>query len=146
MGFSRDRKLAQLSHVEVLKKKLVENKAEVLFCIGREETIIASTVAVHNPFEFQKRDVYKPNQRKIFAMPPRIAKIMVNLSACTPGKVLLDPFCGVGTILQEAFLKKPTLLALMLIHGVLKQQMRTLNGLQRSMILKMRTLGLCRAK
>ena len=31
---------------------------------------------------------------------------MVNLSACTPGKVLLDPFCGVGTILQEALLEK----------------------------------------
>jgi tRNA G10 N-methylase Trm11 len=31
---------------------------------------------------------------------------MVNLSACTPCKVLLDPFCGVGTILQEALLAK----------------------------------------
>ena len=104
MGFSKDRKFAQLSHVEVLKKNLVENKAEVLLCIGKEETWVATTVAVHNPFEFQKRDIYKPNQRKIFAMPPRIARIMVNLSSCTPGKVLLDPFCGVGTILQEALL------------------------------------------
>ncbi len=106
MGFSNDRKQAQLSHVEVLKKNLVENKAEVLFCIGRTETWVATTVAVHNPFEFQKRDIYKPNQRKIFGMPPRLARIMVNLSACTPGKVLLDPFCGVGTILQEALLEK----------------------------------------
>ncbi len=106
MGFSNDRKQAQLSHVEVLKKNLVENKAEVLFCIGRNETFVATTVAVHNPFEFQKRDIYKPNQRKIFGMPPRIARIMVNLSACAPGLVLLDPFCGVGTILQEALLEK----------------------------------------
>jgi tRNA G10 N-methylase Trm11 len=105
MGFSSDRKLAQLSHVEVLKKNLVENKAEVLFCIGRTETWIATTVAVHNPFEFQKRDVYKPNQRKIFGMPPRMARMMVNLSECKSGKVLLDPFCGVGTILQEALLE-----------------------------------------
>ena len=106
MGFSKDRRFAQLSHVEVLKKNLVENKAEVLLCIGKEETWVATTVAVHNPFEFQKRDIYKPNQRKIFAIPPRLARIMVNLSACTPGKVLLDPFCGVGTILQEALLEK----------------------------------------
>jgi tRNA G10 N-methylase Trm11 len=106
MGFSKDRRLAQLSHVEVLKKKLVENKAEVLLCVGKQETWVATTVAVHNPFEFQKRDVYKPNQRKIFAIPPRIARIMVNLSACTPRKVLLDPFCGVGTILQEALLAR----------------------------------------
>ena len=40
MGFSKDRKLAQLSHVEVLKKKLVENKAEVLVCIGRAQTTL----------------------------------------------------------------------------------------------------------
>jgi len=45
-------------------------------------------------------------QRKIFGMPPRIARIMVNLSSCTPGKVLLDPFCGVGTVLQEALLER----------------------------------------
>jgi tRNA G10 N-methylase Trm11 len=106
MGFSKDRRVAQLSHVEVLKKNLVENKAEMLFCIGKEETWIATTTAVHNPFEFQKRDIYKPNQRKIFAMPPRLARIMVNLSGCTPEKTLLDPFCGVGTILQEALLEK----------------------------------------
>lgn len=106
MGFSKDRKLAQLSHVEVIKKKMVENKAEILFCIDKDETWIAVTVGVHNPFEFQKRDVYKPVQRKIFAMPPRLARMMVNLSACAPGKVLLDPFCGVGTILQEALLEK----------------------------------------
>jgi tRNA G10 N-methylase Trm11 len=105
MGFSRDRRSAQLSHVEVLKKNLVENKAEILVCIGKEETWVAQTVAVHNPFEFQKRDVYKPVQRKIFGMPPRLARIMVNLSAYTLGKVLLDPFCGVGTILQEALLE-----------------------------------------
>jgi tRNA G10 N-methylase Trm11 len=108
MGFSKDRRLAQLSHVEVLKKKLVENKSEVLFCIGRETSWVATTIAVHNPFEFQKRDIYKPRQRKIFGMPPRLAKIMVNLSFCSPEKVLLDPFCGVGTVLQEALLARAT--------------------------------------
>ncbi len=106
MGFGNDRKRAQLSHVEVIKKNLVENKAEILFCIGRTETWVATTVAVHNPFEFQKRDIYKPNQRKIFGMPPRLGRIMINLSSCKAGKTLLDPFCGVGTILQEALLEK----------------------------------------
>jgi tRNA G10 N-methylase Trm11 len=106
MGFSRERKHPQLSHIEVLKKNLVENKAEILFCVGKEQTFVATTIAVHNPFEFQKRDVGKPVQRKIFAIPPRLARIMINLAACTEGKALLDPFCGVGTILQEALLSK----------------------------------------
>jgi tRNA G10 N-methylase Trm11 len=106
MGFSRNREYPQLSPVEVLKKNFVENKAEILFCIGKKQTVVATTVAVHNPFEFQKRDVGKPSQRKIFAISPRLAKIMVNLASCTSGKLLLDPFCGVGTILQEALLAR----------------------------------------
>ena len=106
MGFAKNRKLPQLSHIEVLKKNFVEKKAEILFCVDREQTFVATTIAVHNPFEFQKRDVGKPAQRKIFAIPPRLARIMVNLAACTEGKVFLDPFCGVGTILQEALLAK----------------------------------------
>jgi tRNA G10 N-methylase Trm11 len=112
MGFSKDRKLAQLSHVEVLKKNLVENKAEILFCIGKEKTWVAQTTAVHNPFEFQRRDVYKPRQRNIFGMPPRLARIMLNLAFCQQGKVLLDPFCGVGTVLQEALLLRSQVLGL----------------------------------
>jgi len=112
MGFGVDRKQAQLTHVEVIKKNFVENQAEVLFCIGKTQTWVATTVAVHNPFEFQKRDIQKPNQRVIFAMPPRLARIMVNLSACNKGKVLLDPFCGVGTILQEALLEKAAVIGI----------------------------------
>jgi tRNA G10 N-methylase Trm11 len=106
MGFAKGRRLPQLSHVEVLKKNLVENKAEIMFCVGREQSFVATTIAVHNPFEFQKRDMGKPVQRKIFAIPPRIARIMVNLAACTEGKTLLDPFCGVGGVIQEALLAK----------------------------------------
>ena len=73
MGFSKDRRFAQLSHIEVLKKNLVENKAEVLLCIGKEETWVATTVAVHNPFEFQKRDIYKPNQTKNFCYTSKVS-------------------------------------------------------------------------
>jgi len=106
MGFPKGRPQPQLSHVEVLKKDLVRRKAEVLFCVGKNRTLISTTVGVHDPFEFQKRDVGRPVQRKIFAIPPRVARIMINLASCGPGKLFLDPFCGVGTILQEALLAK----------------------------------------
>jgi tRNA G10 N-methylase Trm11 len=106
IGFPRDREKPQLTPVEVLKQGLIENHAEVLLCIGKKETSIGTTVAVHNPFEFQKRDVDKPVQRKIFGISPRVAKIMVNLTHCKPRAVFLDPFCGVGNILQEALLVK----------------------------------------
>ena len=112
MGFPKNRPQPQLTPVEVLKKGLVENNAEIICCIGRKQTYIGNTLAVHNPFEFQKRDVEKPAQRKIFAIPPRVARIMVNLSHCTSGKVFLDPFCGVGTILLEALLSDAQVLGL----------------------------------
>ena len=106
MGTPRGREPPQLTNVEVLKKGLVEKSAEVLFCIGKDNAFLSATAAVHNPFEFQKRDVHRPVQRKIFSIPPRVARIMVNMSSCLPGKTFLDPFCGVGTILQEALLAR----------------------------------------
>lgn len=112
MGFPRNRTQPQLTPVEVLKKGLVETKSEILLCIGKNQTSVNATIAVHNPFEFQRRDMEKPVQRKIFGISPRLAKIMVNLSHCKEGKVFLDPFCGVGNILMEALLTKARVIGL----------------------------------
>lgn len=136
MGFSKNREHPQLSPVEVLKKNLVENKAEILLCIGKEQTLVSTTVAVHNPFEFQKRDVGKPNQRKIFAISPRLARIMVNLTSCTSGKLLLDPFCGVGTILQEALLAKAQVVGVDINPWCVKAARENLEWLKREYALK----------
>jgi tRNA G10 N-methylase Trm11 len=106
MGVPEGRKLSQLTNVEVLKKGLIEKSAEIVVCMGKDQAYISRSIAVHNPFEFQKRDIARPFQRKIFSISPRLAKILVNLSSCLPSKVLLDPFCGVGTIVQEAMLLK----------------------------------------
>ena len=104
IGFSKDRRFPQLTHVEVLKKNLIDTSAEILFCHGKRKAYLGKTIAVHNPFDFQKRDIGRPAQRTIFSIPPRLARAMLNLSHCTTEKVLLDPFCGVGTILQEGLL------------------------------------------
>ena len=104
MGFSKNRKNPQLSHVEVIKKRLIEFNAELIISIDENQTWLSTTRAVHNPFEFQKRDIEKPIQRKIFAMPPRIARILINLALCDRKNILLDPFCGVGSILLEGVL------------------------------------------
>jgi tRNA G10 N-methylase Trm11 len=91
---------------------------------------------VHNPFEFQKRDVGKPNQRKIFAISPRLARIMVNLSSCTSGKLLLDPFCGVGTILQEALLTKAKVVGVDINPWCVQASRENLEWLKREYALK----------
>ncbi len=136
MGFAKGRRLPQLSHIEVLKKNLVENKAEILFCVDREKTFIATTVAVHNPFEFQKRDVEKPIQRKIFAIPPRLARIIINLGACAEGKTLLDPFCGVGTVLQEALLSKAKVIGVDMNKWCIEATVRNMKWLKKEYMLE----------
>jgi tRNA G10 N-methylase Trm11 len=57
---------------------------------------------VCNYEELEKRDMEKPVRREKLAISPRLAKIMINLSKAKPGDVLLDPFCGIGVIVQEA--------------------------------------------
>ncbi len=91
-----------LTHVEVIKKRLIEDSAEILYLRG-SQCYLARTLEVHNPFEFQKRDMDRPFKRPMLSIPPRLARIMVNLTG-QQGGVLLDPFCGIGTILQEASL------------------------------------------
>jgi len=53
----------------------------------------------------EKRDMKKPIRRNELSISPRLAKILINLSQVREGETLLDPFCGVGTILQEALLQ-----------------------------------------
>jgi len=56
--------------------------------------------------EIEERDMNKPVRREKLAISPRLAKIMINLSRIKAGETLVDPFCGIGVILQEALLAK----------------------------------------
>lgn len=55
--------------------------------------------------DIEKRDMEKPVRREELAIAPRLAKILVNLSLVKVGETLLDPFCGVGVMLQESILQ-----------------------------------------
>jgi tRNA G10 N-methylase Trm11 len=56
--------------------------------------------------KIEERDMKKPVRRENLAISPRLAKIMINLSEIKEGENLVDCFCGIGVILQEALLKK----------------------------------------
>jgi len=58
------------------------------------------------PFKLlSARDYGRPARDDYSGMlPPKLAQIMINLAGLQPGDTLLDPFCGSGTILQEAAL------------------------------------------
>ncbi len=53
---------------------------------------------------FKERDLNRPYQDPTATLSPRLARTLVNLCGLPRGKTLLDPFCGIGTILQEGLL------------------------------------------
>lgn len=67
---------------------------------------IAKTVWIHDSHDWVTRDRGKPYRNiKHGMLPPKLARIMVNLAVCGKrGLTLADPFCGTGTILAEGLL------------------------------------------
>lgn len=95
-----------LSSVVVQKNKLLTNNGwEVVLMQSSENIYIGKTIAVQ-PFEdFGRRDYGRPDRDDFSGMlPPKLALSMVNLAAQPSGAVLYDPFCGSGTVIQEALL------------------------------------------
>lgn len=61
------------------------------------------TLAIQ-PFErFSAADYGRPSRDTVQGMlPPKLARIMLNIAAARPGQRIFDPFCGSGTVLTEA--------------------------------------------
>ncbi len=103
---SRD---AQLSSVTVAKNRLLKNGAELCLFVDGDAVTIARTVAVQPFGEFSRRDYGRPGRDSLSGMlPPKLARMMINISGAEPTATLLDPFCGSGTILTEAGLLRFT--------------------------------------
>jgi len=95
----------ELSSVIVKKNKLLENGADICFLAKDSEIIIGQTLAVQLFEEFGARDYARPGRDQLSGMlPPKLARIMVNLAKLKEDATILDSFCGSGTILQEALL------------------------------------------
>ncbi len=83
---------------------LTPSEAKNVVEVIQFNNINAKVIAVFDPKEHKKRDTQRPVQRPLHTISIRLAKILINLSQAKPGETLLDPFCGIGTILQEAML------------------------------------------
>jgi len=114
----------KLSSVIVQKNKLLTQGAEFCFFITRgvnanqnksihinlgnnyqKSTYIGITLSCQKFEEYSQRDYGRPRRKIEEGMiPPKLAKIMINLSQAQEKMTILDPFCGSGTILQEALL------------------------------------------
>ncbi len=95
-----------LSSVVINTNKLLsERGAEIVVLLLRNGAYLGRTLAVQPYEEYAQRDVERPaRDAKVGMLPPKIARMMVNLAGISPDGTLLDPFCGSGTVLQEAAL------------------------------------------
>jgi len=129
--FKKEHKKASQKHGRKLIKfqdgnKQENPKADFYIFFHEHNNIIhlATTTQTYNPKEVKKRDMQKPVRRESLAISPRLSKILINLSGAKPFDRLLDPFCGVGSILSEALIKKIN------VHGIDKDKEATIGAKQ----------------
>ncbi|PID33290.1 hypothetical protein CR969_01555 [Candidatus Saccharibacteria bacterium] len=84
-----------------------ERKIEIIVLkTSDRRLIIAESRGTQNITAYTIRDRHRPKRDAFVGMlPPKLAQIMINLA--TKGDdsgLILDPFCGTGTVLQEALL------------------------------------------
>lgn len=89
----------------VEKNNLLDKGGEIIVAADKEKIYWGKTKAVQNFHFYEARDYGRPaRDMKIGMMPPKLAQIMLNLSETEQNEAILDPFCGTGVILQEAYL------------------------------------------
>ena len=66
---------------------------------------LGPTSWVSHSLPLRDRGVRKPAPHSEISMSPRLASLLLNLAGLSSGQIVLDPFCGSGTILAEALLR-----------------------------------------
>ena len=80
------------------KDKITKRVKDINISVGR-------VTEIFNAEDIENRDMKKPVRREELAISPRLSKIMINLSQIKKGETLVDCFCGIGVILEEALLQ-----------------------------------------
>src|ERR1051326_6018196 len=94
-----------LASVVVTKNLLLQKGAEICLLAAKDKVYTAKTLAVQDFEDYGRRDYQRPvRDEKQGMIPPKVAQVMLNLAGCKIGNTILDPFCGIGTILQEGIL------------------------------------------
>lgn len=95
----------ELSSVTVHQQELLEKGFELVLGVGKDQVYVGKTLAIQDYEGYSLRDFGRPaRDPKAGMIPPKLAKIMINLAQKPKKEVFLDPFVGSGTILQELIL------------------------------------------
>jgi tRNA G10 N-methylase Trm11 len=83
---------------------LKERGVELQLFKGEERWYMCKTLAIQDFEWYSKRDYDRPaKSAKNGMFPPKLAQTLINISGAE--KHVFDPFCGSGTVLQEALLR-----------------------------------------
>ncbi len=94
-----------LASVVVTKNLLLTKGAEIVVIAGVTRLYTAKTLAVQDFEDYGRRDYQRPTRdEKQGMIPPKVAQVMLNMANVQANEVLLDPFAGIGTIVQEGVL------------------------------------------
>lgn len=93
-----------LSSVVVKTNKLLSSRGVEFVIVSHQNALWLGVTQTVQPFdEYSWRDYGRPYRDIVSGMlPPKVAQMMINLAGIPKEAPLLDPFCGSGTILQEA--------------------------------------------
>lgn len=83
----------------------IKSKDVVYFLLKGTDYCFGELKAVFDSKETEKRDIEKPMRREELAISPRLAKILINLAQLKKGDTMIDPFCGIGTVVMEAMVQ-----------------------------------------
>jgi tRNA G10 N-methylase Trm11 len=93
-----------LSSVVIKKKHVIE----LVFIDTEKGMLVGKTVSVQQFDSWSMRDYDRPQaDARSGMLPPKVARMIVNIAEPEypyVGKTILDPFCGMGTILAEALM------------------------------------------
>lgn len=103
----------------IFHKLTLEPNMELIFLELHGNYILLKTIAVQDITSYEIRDTARPaRDARVGLLPPKLAQIMINLALGTRDDsanangaysqenppAIYDPFCGMGTLLQEAWL------------------------------------------
>ncbi|OGY30985.1 MAG: hypothetical protein A3C02_00540 [Candidatus Andersenbacteria bacterium RIFCSPHIGHO2_02_FULL_45_11] len=109
LSFVEPRGGSILNAAQVIFHKLTSTpNAELIIQKTGNDFTLTRTVAIQDIASYELRDTSRPvRDAKIGMLPPKLAQIMINLAlpeTIPDNHAIYDPFCGMGTILQEAYL------------------------------------------
>jgi len=131
-GFSKTRLLRPRNN-ELLAETVQSRSAlDIIAFPYRGGIGLGPTTWIPDSASMRKRGIREPTRHSDISMPPRLAQVLLNLSGLQKGQIVLDPFCGSGTILAEAFVRSIKCWGLDISANRVKDARKNLRGLTSS--------------